>query len=422
MRCPKCGNEISQDEAFCGQCGSPTRPIGQHTEMVQAPRSGLLKTFNQNNSPLPEAASNPYYSGPASPNQGPSMVPPNPTPLITPANSLQQTGFYQSATEAMSSVPTQSGQSQPINYPQTGYAGPPSQAGYPATAQYGPPPQVQTYQTGNPTQHGYPAIPPYPGPGGQSYTGYPPQPGFTPPPIKKQSNTVLIIASVLLVFALLAVIVFGSLYFLRGNPSQSTATATTTPVPTAAPSPTTLPSPTPTATSTATATPIPTPSPTPLPAPDTNFSWCNAACTSSGFIVEYPNGWNQAQTNDKTGIQFLNPSPQDQYAAFKVPPIQATPNASELVDADLQNVFASQTGYTPPTSKLVTTIGGETWTYAIAFYKLNDQKERVAVYATVHLKKGYVIELQANDSQFDTVNTQYFSTMIARFQFLPSSS
>jgi len=139
-------------------------------------------------------------------------------------------------------------------------------------------------------------------------------------------------------------------------------------------------------------------------------------------MVEYPNGWNQGQTNDKTGVQFLNPSPQDQYAAFKAPPIQGTPNASDLVDVDLQNVFVSQTGYTPPTSKSVTTIGGETWTYAVAYYKLNDQKERVEVFATIHLKKGYVIELQANDSQFDTVNTQYFSTMIARFQFLPSSS
>jgi hypothetical protein len=38
------------------------------------------------------------------------------------------------------------------------------------------------------------------------------------------------------------------------------------------------------------------------------------------------------------------------------------------------------------------------------------------------LKKDYVIELQAADSQFDAVNTQYFSVMIARFQFLPSTS
>jgi hypothetical protein len=402
MRCPKCGNEVSQDEAFCGQCGLPTRPPVQQTDIVQTPRSGLLKTYNQNNPNMP-------------PIQGSSMAPPN-QPPVTPVNPRQQTGFYQDATEAMSSVPPSPGQGQPGNYPQTGYAGPPSQAGYPSPVQYGPPQQGQTYQAGNQTQQGYPPIPPYSS--GQSYSGYPQYPGLTPPPIKKQKNTVLIVASVLLVLALLAVIVFGALYVSRGNSSKPTITPT--PAPTSAPSPTTTPSPTPTAT--ATATPSPTPSPTPTPPPDQNFSWCTTACTSNGFMVEYPNGWNQGQTNDKTGVQFLNPSPQDQYAAFKVPPIQGTPNASDLVDADLQNVFASQTGYTPPTSKSVTTIGGETWTYAIAYYKLNDQKERVEVFATIHLKKGYVIELQANDSQFDTVNTQYFATMIARFQFLPSSS
>ena len=397
MRCPKCGNEVSQDEAFCGQCGLPTRPPVQQTDMVQTPRSGLLKTYNQNNPNMP-------------PIQGSSMAPSN-QPPVTPVNPHQQTGFYQDATEAMSSVPPNPG-----NYPQTGYAGPPSQAGYPSPVQYGPPQQGQTYQAGNQTQQGYPPVPPYSS--GQSYTGYPQYPGLTPPPIKKQNNTVLIVASVLLVLALLVVIVFGALYVSRGNSAKPTVTPT--PAPTSAPSPTTAPSPTPTAT--ATATPSPTPSPTPTPPPDQNFSWCTTACTSNGFMVEYPNGWNQGQTNDKTGVQFLNPSPQDQYAAFKVPPIQGKPNASDLVDADLQNVFASQTGYTPPTSKSVTTIGGETWTYAIAYYKLNDQKERVEVFATIHLKKGYVIELQANDSQFDAVNTQYFATMIARFQFLPSSS
>ncbi len=101
---------------------------------------------------------------------------------------------------------------------------------------------------------------------------------------------------------------------------------------------------------------------------------------------------------------------------------QANSNASTLVDNDLQSGFSSQPGYIAPTSKSVTTIGGETWTYAIAYYQLNNQKERVEVFATVHAGKGYVIELQAADSQFDAVNSQYFQTMIGRFQFLQSTS
>ena len=219
----------------------------------------------------------------------------------------------------------------------------------------------------------------------------------------------------LLVLALIAVIFFGTLYLLRGH-SAPKPTVTPTPIPTIAPTSTPTSNPTPTATSN------PTPSPTATPAPDANFSWCDVSCTNNGFIVEYPNGWNQGQTSDKTGVQFLNPTQQDQYAAFKVPTIQGEANASNLVDADLQSVYASKTGYTAPTSKLVTTIGGETWTYAIAYYQLNGQKERIEVFATIHSKKGYVIELQAADSQFDAVNTQYFSIMIARFQFLSSTS
>ncbi|TMC94157.1 MAG: zinc-ribbon domain-containing protein [Chloroflexi bacterium] len=423
MRCPKCGNEVSQDEAFCGQCGTPTRPLPQRTEMVQAPRSGLLQTYNQNNSPTPEVAPDAYGTSPIPPAsaynpnmppfQGGSMAPPNQTPIITPSDPRQQTDFYQDATEAMSSLPPNAGQSYPANYPPQSYGGAPLQAGYPGTGQYGSSPQGQLYQAGNQVQPGYSSVPPYAG--GQNYTGYPPQPGLTPPPIKKQNNTALIIVITLLVLALIAVIFFGTLYLLRGH-SAPKPTVTPTPIPTIAPTSTPTSNPTPTATSN------PTPSPTATPAPDANFSWCDVSCTNNGFIVEYPNGWNQGQTSDKTGVQFLNPTQQDQYAAFKVPTIQGEANASNLVDADLQSVYASKTGYTAPTSKLVTTIGGETWTYAIAYYQLNGQKERVEVFATIHAKKGYVIELQAADSQFDAVNTQYFSIMIARFQFLSSTS
>jgi len=274
---------------------------------------------------------------------------------------------------------------------------------------------VQPFQAGSYTHHSYPQVAPYQA--GQSYAGYPPQPRLTPPippPQKRQNNTALIIASILLVLALLAVIAFGTLYLLRGHSSPRPA-ITPTPVPTTAPTPTPTPSPT------ATATPSPTPTPIPTPAPDANFTWCGTACTSNGFIVEYPNGWNQGQTADKAGVQFLNPAQQDEYAAFKTPG-QTSSNASDLVSLDLQTNYSTQPGYIPPTTMLSTTIGGYNWTYAIAYYTLNSQKEQVRVYATVHQGKAYIIELQAMDSQFDNVNTHYFSFMIGRFQFQQSTT
>ena len=290
------------------------------------------------------------------------------------------------------------------------------QGGYPGTGQYAPP--VQPFQAGNYTQHGFSQAPSFPG--SQGY-GYGVQPGLTPPPKKQQTHAGLVIASVCLAVALIAAIVFGAIYLTQRHSSPDTS-VTPTPVATTAPSPTAVPSPTPSPT--ATATPTPTPSPTAIPtaAPDAGFSWCTSQCTSEGFIVEYPNGWNQGQTSDKTGVEFLNPAQQDQYAAFKAPVAQANSNASTLVDNDLQSGFSAQPGYVAPTSKSVTTIGGETWTYAIAYYQLNSQKERVEVFATIHSGKGYVIELQAADSQFDAVNSQYFATMIGRFQFQQSTS
>jgi hypothetical protein len=93
-------------------------------------------------------------------------------------------------------------------------------------------------------------------------------------------------------------------------------------------------------------------------------------------------------------------------------------DAGQLVNNDLSN-FSSQPGYTAPTpsSSSNATIGGENWSYQIAYYQLNGQTTRIEVYATVHQGKAYIIELQAIDSSFEMVNTQYFERMLAIFQF-----
>src|SRR5256885_9005904 len=195
MRCPKCGNEFSQDEAFCGQCGTPTRPLPQRTEMVQAPRSGLLQTYNQNNSPTPEVAPNAYGTSPIPPAsaynpnmppfQGGSTAPPNQTPIITPSDPRQQTDFYQDATEAMSSLPPNAGQSYPANYPPQSYGGAPLQAGYPGTGQYGSSPQGHLYHAGNHVHPGFSSVPPYPG--GPHTTSYYTPPVIYPSPLNIQN-------------------------------------------------------------------------------------------------------------------------------------------------------------------------------------------------------------------------------------------
>lgn len=404
MRCPKCGNEVGPDEAFCGQCGTPVSSPVHPTEVVYTPGTGLLNSYNGHNVS--------GQVGPGSPHaQNSGMLPPPNASL--PAGPRQQTDFYQDATEAMTSLPN----SNPPGF-QAGY----QQGNYAGTGQYGGQPQVQQpFPAGGYTQHGgYSQVPPFVP--GQSYGGYGMPPHVTPPPQKQSTNAVLVVASVLLALALITLIVFGAIYFTRGH-NASKAVITPTPVATTAPSPTPtpMPSPTPTDTPTPTPTPIPSPTAVPTPAPDANFSWCGTSCTANGFSVEYPNGWNQQQGNGN-GVQFLDPTQQNVYANFQVPGAQANANASTLIDSDLQSNYASKQGYVPPTGKQVTTIGGETWTYAIAYYQMDNAKVRVEVFATVHLGKGYIIELQAPDSQFDALNTQYFEIMIGRFQFVQSST
>jgi len=417
MRCPKCGNEISRDEVFCGQCGAATTnlPPVQPTETVntQAPRSGLLSSYNTSVAP----PSSPYHPGimPAPPNAYSGGTPPpqpnrpptsgQPQPPLRQPGPRQPTDFYQDATEAISSFPPNSNQV----YPQQGFAGTsmPGPGMYPgAGAYYGP--QAQPFQSGNYAGPGYPQ--PQTLPSGQ---GYGTQGNFAPPPQKQSSSSILVIACVGLAISLLLVAVIGVLYLQRGQSNQA-SNSTPQASPTSVVTPTPVPSPTPTSTP----TPVPTPSPTvaPTPAPDSGFTFCGQACTSNGFLVEYPNGWQQNTPAGGTGAQFANPSTQDQYAAFKVSN-GTSATASDLVNSDLKNNFASQSGYTPPTSSSSTTIGGVTWVYSTATYDLNGQTERVQVYATVHQTKSYIIDLEAAASDFDTVNTKYFETMLGSFQF-----
>jgi len=132
--------------------------------------------------------------------------------------------------------------------------------------------------------------------------------------------------------------------------------------------------------------------------------------------VEYPQGWNQTTDGAPTNIRFVNPIVNDQYAEFKTPGATSN-NASQLVTNDLQSTYASQPGYIAPTGSSTATIGGENWFYETAYYQLNGQQEQVQVYATIHQQNAYIIELEAATSQFPTVNTQTFMTMLGRFQF-----
>jgi hypothetical protein len=450
MKCPKCGNEVGPDEAFCGQCGTPNMPLARPTEMVNtpSPHNGYLNTNNMPGTGAPGTqpqnglfhAGNSAIVPPTRPYQGmpspsssgslmPNVVPGQQQPPAWPAAPQQPSSFYQDATEAMPMMPPGNGQSYPgayPTYPQQNFPATPMQGAYPGTGQLGSQPsqpqpfqpsQPQPFQTGQPTPYG-----------GVSYSpvsnfapgqGYGAPPRLTPPP-QKQTNVALVIACIFLVIALLAAVAFGTLYLTRHSSPKVSDTPTV--APTTAPSPTSIPSPTPTTAPSPTPTPVPSPTAAPTPPPDPGFAWCDTTCTTNGYLVEYPASWQQGQTPDATGVQFTNPEQKDEYAAFKTSGVTNS-SANKLIDSDLQTNFANKPGYqltTPNSASTTTTIGGETWTYEIATYQNPDQNnttEQIAVYATVHQGKAYIIELQAPQNLYNTVNTQYFEVMLNRFQF-----
>jgi hypothetical protein len=403
MKCPICGNELNPNEWICGQCGAPTGSTTLPTEMVQTPpprRGQFNSPYNTQVAPGTTNfnAGNPSAAYPPAP--GPNQ------PAMRPSGPQQGGEFYQDATEAMSVLPNQA-PGYPAGYPQQGYGGAPVQGGMPGVSQFG-----QPAQTSNFGQPGFPQTPIFqPG-------GYGSRPGLTPPP-KHNNNVALIIAIICLACAIIAVSSFGILYLMHKNSPKAvttpTATATTAPSPTPSPSPSPSSTPSPTLTPSPTVTPSPTLTPSPTATPDNGFSFCDTPCTTNGFQVESPNGWEQTNP-DATSIAFKDPQQTDAYAIFRTPG-PATSDAITLIKNELSANYASNPGYRAPTTTSSTIISGESWTYQTASYQLNGATEQVQVYAIVHGGKAFIIDLEWPALQFATFFTNTFQPMLNSFRF-----
>lgn len=394
MKCQNCGNELGQDEVFCGQCGTQNALPAQPTEMMQAPSPG--------NSLLGDGYRN--RSGAFSPNQSNSPFPaenmPAPHQSMLRQAPQQSSGFYQDATQAVSLVPGTPANYPQSPYPQQGFNGGSMPGGYNNSGQFG---TQQPFLTGNYSNPNFPPTQMGGYPAGQFGSGN--YGSGTTAPAQKRNNVVMVVGIVCLVFAIITVGIFGAIFALRGGGNNQPA-ATPIVQATATPTPSPTPSPTP--------TPTPTATVAPTPAPDANFSWCTT-CAQSGYMIEFPNGWSQGTTQDQQGTQFSDTSQTDIYAAVKTP--SGGSSATDLLTADTTE-FSSQPGYVGPQATQSATIGGTNWTYQTISYQANGQTEQVNIYATVNQGKGYIIELQAEAAQFSTIYTQYFTPMLTRFQFV----
>src|SRR5579883_1850497 len=133
MKCQNCGNELGQDEVFCGQCGAPNATTAQQTEMMQAPvpRSGLLSDAYRNRTSS-------FSPNPANPAFAPENGPGPQQSAIRQSQPQQGGGFYQDATEAMPYMPGTPPHYPGTAFPQSGFNGGSMSGGYaPASGQFG---------------------------------------------------------------------------------------------------------------------------------------------------------------------------------------------------------------------------------------------------------------------------------------------
>jgi hypothetical protein len=416
MICPKCGNTISQNEGFCGQCGTPNisqLPLlsveNNFSSSLSAPGNQQQDTFNIHPGthyspagapqPLPQQLPfNPPIKPPTAPlAEHPAHVqqqmPPRSAHLAHPAGqftSQQQGNFYHDATEAIKPLADSrvlnsyaSSEAYASSQPFISHGGQYSNAGYPQ----------QPFVTGQ-----------------QYHPGTRVQPPSTQ---HKQGNSpIVLIVSLCTIVVFLGTVVIGSLILTKHKDTpvhQTAQISATTRAVTPATTPTPILSP----------TPVPTPSPTiaPTPTPDPGFVWCGQLCAASNFTTEYPGTWQAGTSPTTNAIQFVNPAQADQYMLFKGQGPTVS-DAGTLVSNELQTSYANQPGYTAPTSTSAATVSGETWIKALAYYQGSSQQEEVEVLATVHGSKAYVIDLNAPTSQFAAISGQAFAYILEKLQFL----
>lgn len=376
MRCARCGNEVNTGELFCGQCGAPCAPAVQPPSMGNGPmgyhgdhpRGTLIQgaSIPMQIRHLPpvtqprQPVSRPPYVAPA---QQAPFSPPDAAPNEH-ATPLLHSGLHD-ARETVTR-PFRQTDYLPAYVPSTSLA----QQGYASGPAARIPATPYPHQTSS-----------------EHYQRSAPRSTIETP--RQQQRVIALILCLCLGITLLSVGGVVTTALSRSQPASARVTASATHTSPTAPA-------------------------------DAGFQWCGPSCTAASFRVEYPRTWlheTPAPTITAATVLFTNPQQTDEFAAFKGPqPDTAT--ASTLVTAELQTRFAQQPGFLAAELTPTATIGGETWATGSALYQGGTGTEHVAVYAIVHRQRAYLIEFQAPNAVFNTINSTYYAPMLTTFQFL----
>ncbi len=161
-----------------------------------------------------------------------------------------------------------------------------------------------------------------------------------------------------------------------------------------------------------------TPGPTPTNMP--NYKLFTSA--ANGYEMDYPSSWG---TTTVTGVQsdsvnqFAQPSANtgvnvERSAAFD------SATDTQLLQAEVQGAQAQGMKITEITGAATTEgVGGEVWQrHEYSATTKTGAKLHIAVLASHHLGKGFVIALISSDTSFATDDTTTFEPMLRSFRFL----
>jgi hypothetical protein len=163
-----------------------------------------------------------------------------------------------------------------------------------------------------------------------------------------------------------------------------------------------------------------TPGPTPTNLPNYKL-FTN---TADGFAMEYPSAWGTKTltgtgAQNDTVYQFTQPNSPTVVIVERSPAFDSATDA-QLINAEVQGAQAQGSKLTEITGAATTEgIGGEVWQrQEYQGTNKNGVKLHIAILATHHLGKGYVIALISSDTGFASNDTATFEPMLRTFRFL----
>lgn len=162
-----------------------------------------------------------------------------------------------------------------------------------------------------------------------------------------------------------------------------------------------------------------TPGPTPTPA--TNFK--EFASTRAKYVLSYPNTWAVSSNEAKLQQQYdytdvFNPPNSPSHVSVEQAGIFSYYTEQKIIQGEVAG--AQQSGFTfteVATAQAKQTVGGAAWERREYDINANGQPLHMAILATHHGGKGYVIVLVSTAAEFGNDAQSVFDPLLASFRF-----